>query len=212
MWLKCRLSEGFNKSIALVVWELQLYNVYYFFRGTKLIGQWLFRITGWKSTKVKDCLEPIGITKCCVSILDILCQAFTVAVFGFCLFVGISDFSFVFDMWKTCYVRLRSSFWLGCWLYYALGHYLSTAESVAVNTSNFILLLLSAVKTSINTSASGCLPVLDCNQFVPCCKLSVFIFMKVSLGNTGWQRQARVLNVAKFCKGIFTNQGNYSAF
>lgn len=129
MWLKCRLSEGFNKSIALVVWELQLYNIYYFFRGTKVIGQWLFRITGWKSSKVKDCLEPIGITKCCVSVLVIPCQAFTVAVFGFCLFVGISDFSFVFDMWKTCCVRLRSGFWLGCWLYYALGHYLSTAES-----------------------------------------------------------------------------------
>lgn len=96
------------------------------------------------------------------------------------MFVGLSACSFVFSKWKACSVGLRSGDALvieeystslpqeslGLLLWYVLGHYPSTlctaisfaafgwvwAEIVALYTSEFILILLSAVITSINTS------------------------------------------------------------
>lgn len=45
--------------------------------------------------------KSIEITKCCISFLEMLYQAFTAATFSFCLFVGLSASSFSYNNWKA---------------------------------------------------------------------------------------------------------------
>lgn len=108
------------------------------------------------------------------------------------------------------------------------------AESTALYTSQFILLLTRAVTWSVNISSSGSytcswhnifffvcfllflsflgkpdliLLFLECNQS------SAFPFMKVSLDCRSWQWLAylSVLDFARWCKIVFLNQQNSSA-
>lgn len=56
----------------------------------------------WKHFVLNDwSLEPITMTKFCVSSVEVLCFVFTAATFS-CSFVGLSGFSFVFNNWKAC--------------------------------------------------------------------------------------------------------------
>ena len=110
-----------------------------------------------------------------------LCLASTATVFSSNLFLGHFPFSFVFSKWKTCSMRFRSGDWLGHCItfhFFALKislvafavwfrslsictvkwHPMSSeafgwiwADNIARNTSEFILLLLSAVTSSIIT-------------------------------------------------------------
>ncbi len=78
----------------------------------------------------------MDITRDWVSSFMMLCQAFTAADFSYCLFVGLSAFSFVFSEWNACSIGLQSGDWLGhcriihflpsktpgLLLQYALGH------------------------------------------------------------------------------------------
>ena len=116
-----------------------------------------------------------------VSSLVMLCQASTATVFSSRLFLGHFPFSFVFSKSNACSIGFRSGVWLGHCItfhFFALKNYLVTfavcfgslsictvkcrpmsseafgwiwAYNIARNTSEFILLLLSAVTSSINT-------------------------------------------------------------
>ncbi len=128
------------------------------------------------------CLELMDITRDWVSCFMMLCQAFTVADFSCCLFVGLSAFSFVFSKWNACSIELKSGDWLGhCRIFHFLtfknswvafaecfgslsirtmkrrpinfaAFGLNLAEGISLYTSEFIQLLLSSVTSSINTS------------------------------------------------------------
>ena len=126
-------------------------------------------------------LEPIDITRRWVSSLVMLCQASTASVFSSCLFLGHFPFSFVFSKWNARSIGFRSGDWLDhcrTFHFFALKNSLvafavcfgslsictvkrrpmsseafgwTWADIIARNTSEFILLLLSAVTSSINT-------------------------------------------------------------
>ncbi len=126
-------------------------------------------------------LERIDITRRWVSSLVMLCQASTATVFSSCLFLEHFPFSFVFSKWNACSIGFRSGDWLGhCITVHFFSfknslvafavcfgslsictvkrHPMSSeafgwiwADNIARNTSEFILLLLSAVTSSINT-------------------------------------------------------------
>ncbi len=110
-----------------------------------------------------------------------LCQASTATVFSSCLFLGHFPFSFVFSKWNACSIGFRSGDWLGHCItvhFFPFKNSLVAfavcfgslsictvkrrpmsseafgwiwADNIARNTSEFILLLLSAVTSSINT-------------------------------------------------------------
>ena len=110
-----------------------------------------------------------------------LCQASTATVFSSSLFLGHFPFSFVFSKWNAWSIGFRSGDWFGHCItfhFFALKNYLVAfavcfgslsiytvkrcpvsseafdwiwADNIAQNTSEFILLLLSAVTSSINT-------------------------------------------------------------
>ncbi len=110
-----------------------------------------------------------------------LCQASTATVFISCLFLGHFPFSFVFSKWNACSIGFRSGDWLGHCItvhFFPFKNSLVAfavcfgslsictvkrrpmsseafgwiwADNIARNTSEFILLLLSAVTSSINT-------------------------------------------------------------
>ncbi len=128
------------------------------------------------------CLELMDITKDWVSSFVMLCQAFAVANFSCCLFVGLSAFSFVFSRWNACSIWLKSGDWLGhcriihfftfknSWVASAVCFGSSLictmkrrpinfaafgwmwAESISLYTWEFFQLLLSSVTSSLNTS------------------------------------------------------------
>lgn len=125
------------------------------------------------------CLAPMDITKRWVSALY---QTFTAASFSCCLFVGLSASSFVSSKWKTSSIGLGTGGWLGhwrilhcftlrsSWVVFAVcfgllsictvkHHIISSAasvwlwaDSIALYTSEFILLRPSAVTSSMKTS------------------------------------------------------------
>ncbi len=110
-----------------------------------------------------------------------LCQASIATVFSSCLFLGHFPFSFVFSKWNACSIGFRSGDWLGHCItvhFFPFKNSLVAfavcfgslsictvkrrpmsseafgwiwADNIARNTSEFILLLLSAVTSSINT-------------------------------------------------------------
>ncbi len=110
-----------------------------------------------------------------------LCQASTATVFSSCLLLGHFPFSFVFSKWNACSIGFRSGDWLGHCItvhFFPFKNSLVAfavcfgslsictvkrrpmsseafgwiwADNIARNTSEFILLLLSAVTSSINT-------------------------------------------------------------
>ncbi len=110
-----------------------------------------------------------------------LCLASTATVFSSCLFLGHFPFSFVFSKWNACSIGFRSGDWLGHCItvhFFPFKNSLVAfavcfgslsictvkrrpmsseafgwiwADNIARNTSEFILLLLSAVTSSINT-------------------------------------------------------------
>ncbi len=110
-----------------------------------------------------------------------LCQASTATVFSSCLFLGHFPFSFVFSKWNACSIGFRSGDWLGHCItvhFFPFKNSLVAfavcfgslsictvkrrpmsseafgwiwADNIARNTSEFILLLLSVVTSSINT-------------------------------------------------------------
>ncbi len=124
----------------------------------------------------------MNITRDWVSSFVMLCQAFTAADFSYCLFVGLSAFSFVFSEWNAFSIRLQSGDWLGhcrifhffafknSWVAFAVCFGSSSictmkrrpinfaafgwiwAASISLYTSEFFHLLLSSVTSSINTS------------------------------------------------------------
>lgn len=119
------------------------------------------------------CLEPIIITKYHFFSLEILSWP----TFPGCLFVGPSFFSFVFNNWKAgCSVRLRSAdrlcyrrtsqflclenlldsfciiYWVIILLHCEAALGWIWAAIIALYTSQFILLLLTAVTSPTNTS------------------------------------------------------------
>ncbi len=109
------------------------------------------------------------------------CQASTATVFSSCLFLGHFPFSFVFSKWNACSIGFRSGDWLGHCItvhFFPFKNSLVAfavcfgslsictvkrrpmsseafgwiwADNIARNTSEFILLHLSAVTSSINT-------------------------------------------------------------
>ncbi len=109
-------------------------------------------------------LELMDITRNWVSSFVMFCQAFTAAEFSCCLFVGLSAFSFVFSKWNAWSIGLRSGDWLSLQnipLFYLLLSFIKFAvfdliwaESISLNTSELIQLLLSSVTSSINTSST----------------------------------------------------------
>ncbi len=135
-----------------------------------MVANPLQSITAWS-------LERIDITRRWVSSLVMLCQA----VFSSCLFLGHFPFSFVFSKWNACSIGFRSGDWLGHCItvhFFPFKNSLVAfavcfgslsictvkrrpmsseafgwiwADNIARNTSEFILLLLSAVTSSINT-------------------------------------------------------------
>ncbi len=139
-----------------------------------LVANPLQSITAWS-------LERIDITRRWVSSLVMLCQASTATVFSSCLFFGHFPFSFVFSKWNACSIGFRSGDWLGHCItvhFFPFKNSLVAfavcfgslsictvkrrpmsseafgwiwADNIARNTSEFILLLLSAVTSSINT-------------------------------------------------------------
>ncbi len=164
-------------------------------------------ILGWKSFAVNDCLYTGDHGH--HHILEMFCQVFNAATLGCCLFVGLSAFSLVFNNWKACSIGLRSGrmtwplknisfhqwpshghvFWsmfrviihLHCetvsyqfctfgWLW---------VESIALKTSEFILLLLSAVTSLINTCEPVPLGAIHVHAITlppPCLTLDVVCF------------------------------------
>ncbi len=137
------------------------------------------------------------------------CQVFTAATLSCCFFVGLSAFSLVFSNWKACSIGLRSGEWLGYWriFHFFNGQVMAMpfevclgslsicnvkmcpisfvtfgwmwAESIAVKTSELILLLLSAVTSSINTSEPfplGAIHAHVITQPPPCLTLDVVCF------------------------------------
>ncbi len=145
-----------------------------------MVANPLQSITAWS-------LERIDITRRWVSSLVMLCQASTATVFSSCLFLGHFPFSFVFSKWNACSIGFRSGDWLGHCItvhFFPFKNSLVAfavcfgslsictvkrrpmsseafgwiwADNIARNTSEFILLLLSAVTSSINkrTSSTG---------------------------------------------------------
>ncbi len=139
-----------------------------------MVANPLQSITAWS-------LERIDITRRWVSSLVMLCQASTATVFSSCLFLGHFPFSFVFSKWNACSIGFRSGDWLGHCItvhFFPFKNSLVAfavcfgslsictvkrrpmsseafgwiwADNIARNTSEFILLLLSAVTSSINT-------------------------------------------------------------
>ncbi len=139
-----------------------------------------FLILGCKSFAVNYSLKS-GTHRCWVSSLVMLCQASTATVFSSCLFLGHFPFSFVFSKWNACSIGFRSGDWLGhcitvhffpfknslvAFAVCFVSLFICTvkrrpmsseafgwiwADNIARNTSEFILLLLSAVTSSINT-------------------------------------------------------------
>ncbi len=139
-----------------------------------MVANPLQSITAWS-------LERIDITRRWVSSLVMLCQASTATVFSSCLFLGHFPFSFVFSKWNACSIGFRSGDWLGHCItvhFFPFKNSLVAfavcfgsssictvkrrpmsseafgwiwADNIARNTSEFILLLLSVVTSSINT-------------------------------------------------------------
>lgn len=101
--------------------------------------------------------EAMGITKCSFYSIEMHRQAFTAATFSWCLFVGLSTFSFAWAeirwlsfLWETLGLLSILSFGLSfmftvnqCLLSFA-AFALIGAESIGLYTSHLILLLLSA--------------------------------------------------------------------
>lgn len=99
-----------------------------------------------------------------VSSFEMLCQTFTAVAAR----LWVSDSSFVFTNWKACSVVLITGDWLHHWrrsLFFALINswfalLRKQQKSTALYNSEFILLHLSAVTSSISTSGSAALAVI----------------------------------------------------
>lgn len=82
-------------------------------------------------------LKSIEITKCCISFIEMLYQAFTAATFSFCLFVGLSASRFSYNNWKAALLGCNQVtdvvIWetLGFYFYHASGW---TAVTSSVDT------------------------------------------------------------------------------
>ena len=129
--------------------------------------------------------------------------------FSSCLFLGHFPFSFVFSKWNACSIGFRSGEWLGHCItfhFFALKNSLVAfmvcfgslsictvkrrpmsseafswiwADNIARNTSEFILLLLSAVTSSINTREPVPLTAIHAHAMTlppPCCTDEVVCF------------------------------------
>ncbi len=160
-----------------------------------------------------------------------LCQASTATVSSSCLFLGHFPFSFVFSKWNACSIGFMSDYWLGHCITLPFFPFKNSlvafavcfgslsfctvkrrpmsseafgwiwADNIARNTSEFILLLLSAVTSSINTREPVPLAAIhahamlvssvhrmlfqNCEGFFRCCLANsnlAFLFLRLTNG------------------------------